>query len=151
MGQQTLTGSDVTIINDRIFSDLADGDTVVLNYNNNLVEARTGKNGNTIYAFNATGRTVEATMRVKLGSSDDKFLNSQQASYISDPAAYTLMTGEFIKRVGDGEGGVTNVVYKLNGGIARQLPNASENVEGETEQGVAVWELVFANTDRLLT
>lgn len=148
-----LTGKDTIAIGSRglaprIFADLADGDTGVLDFPNNLVEAKTGKNGNTIYAFNSTGVVCTMTIRVLRGSADDKYLNGEMNRYKIDPAAFTLIDGEIVKRVGDGEGNVTHDVYSLDGGIVQKMPNVKENVEGDTEQAVTVWQVIFANSDR---
>lgn len=150
MASVSLTGNDTVIVDGRILADLADGDTAALDFPNNLAEAKVGKNGNTIYAFNSTGRTVTATVRVIRGSADDKFLNSRMNEYINDSAAFLLLEGEFIKRAGDGQGNVTNDIYRLRGGIIQKMPATKENVEGDTEQSVAVWQVVFANTDRVM-
>lgn len=152
----SLTGKDTISIGSRglaprILADLADGDTGMLDFPNNLVEAKTGKNGNTIYAFNSTGVVGTMTVRTLRGSADDKYLNSEMNRYKLDPASYTLLDGEIIKRVGDGIGNVTNDVYSLDGGIVQKMPNVKENVEGDTEQAVTIWQIVFANSDRSLT
>lgn len=148
-----LTGKDTIAIGStglalRIFADLADGDTAVLDFPNNLVEAKTGKNGNTIYAFNATGKVVTATIRLLRGSEDDKFLNGEMNRFLLDPPAYTFLGGSFIKRIGDGLGVVTNDNYTLSGGIVQKMPATKENVEGDTEQAVVIWQIIFANSDR---
>lgn len=143
-----LTGNDTTILQGRILNDLADGDAVNLDFPNNLVESKVGKNGNTIYAFNSTGKVVTVTIRTLAGSDDDKFLNAQMNEYINDVAAYILLEGEFIKRVGDGLGNVNNIVYKVEGGVVQKFPNAKENVEGDIEQSVSIWQILFANADR---
>ena len=148
-----LTGKDTIAIGSRglaprIFADLADGDTGVLDFPNNLVEAKTGKNGNTIYAFNSTGVVGTMTLRVLRGSADDKYLNGEMNRYKLDPAAYTLIDGEIVKRVGDGIGNVSHDVYSLDGGIVQKMPNVKENVEGDTEQAVTIWQVIFANSDR---
>lgn len=152
----SLTGKDTISIGSRgatlrILADLADGDTAVLEFPNNLVEAKTGKNSNTIYAFNSTGVVATALIRLLRGSVDDKYFNSELNRYKLDPAAYTLLDGEFIKRVGDGQGNITSDVYSLDGGIIQKMPNAKENVEGDIEQAVTIWQLIFANSDRGLT
>ena len=59
LGSVSLTGQDSIILGQnglapRILADLADGDTAMLEFPNNIVEAKVGKDGNTIYAFNAT-------------------------------------------------------------------------------------------------
>lgn len=156
MSGVSLTGKDTITLGarggaPRILIDLADGDTGLLDFPNNLVEGKTGKNGNTIYAFNSTGVVSTLTLRVLRGSTDDKFLNSEQNLYKQDPASYVLLDGEIIKRVGDGIGNVTNDVYSIEGGIIQKMPIVKENVEGDTEQAVTIWIIMFANTDRGLT
>jgi hypothetical protein len=147
----SLTGKDTIIFNSRILSDLADGDTAVLDVPNNIAEGKVGKNGNILIAFNATGKTVNANIRILLGSPDDKFFNSLLAAYINDSASFALIEGEFIKRVGDGTGKVNNVTYKMGQGFIQKLPTVKENQEGDTEQSVAVWAVTFPNTDRSIT
>ena len=151
-----LTGKDTVSIGPglgflRIFSDFADGDVINIDFPNNLVEAKTGKNGNTIYALNTTGKVATVTARVLRGSADDKFLNAQMNEYLLDPAAYSLLEGEFIKRIGDGQGNVNADVYRLSGGMVQKLPNARDNVEGDTETSVSIWQLIFANADRSIS
>jgi len=152
----SLTGKDTIAIGSRgaaprIFADLADGDVGVLDFPNNLIEAKTGKNGNTIYAFNSTGKVVTLNVRVIRGSADDKYMNGEMNRYLQDQAGYTLIDGEIVKRIGDGEGNITNDVYSLDGGVVQKMPAVKENVEGDTEQAVTIWQVIFANSDRGLT
>jgi hypothetical protein len=148
MGQMSLTGNDTVIINGRILTAFAEGDTGAFTFPNKLVEAKVGKNGNAIFAFNAQGLLSEATLRLIRGSADDKFLNSLQKSYINDPAGFTLIAASFIKRAGDGKGNVTNDTYTFGAGVLPNLPEVKENVSGETEQAVSIWKFTFANSDR---
>ena len=143
-----LTGNDVTKINDRIFSGFADGDCVKITYPNDLVIVKTGKNGNSLYGFKNDGRQVDVTLRVVLGSADDKFLNNINSLMKNDFAAFTLMTGEFTKRVGDGNGNITAVTYILSGGVISHQPEAVENADGNTDQSLVVWSLKFSNAPR---
>lgn len=156
MGSVSLTGKDTISVGSqgatlRILSDLADGDTGVLDLPNDLVAGKVGKNGNVIFAFNSTGKTAMLSIRTILGSADDKYLNAEMNSYLNDPAAYTLLAGEFIKRVGDGNGNTNNITYSMNGGIIQKMPVVKENVEGDTEQSIAVWSVFFANTARAIS
>lgn len=146
----SLTGNDTIQIATRVFSDFADQDVALLEFPNNVVEVKHGKNGNALYAFNATGKLVNVTLRLIRASADDKFLNSQLQSFLNDQAGYTLMEGEFVKRVGDGKGNVTADVYRMSGGIVQKLPNTRDNVEGDTEQSVSIWNLVFHNGNRVM-
>lgn len=145
-----LTGNDTTIIDTRRLTDLATGDCVLIDAPNNLVEVKQGKNGNAIYAFNASGKQVVVTIRVIRGSADDKYLSARMQEYINDPAAFVLISGEFIKRSGDGAGNTANEIYSLSGGVIQKMPGAKENVEGDTEQAVAIYPIVFANNDRAI-
>lgn len=148
MSQVAITGADTVIINDRILTAFADGDSGAFTFPNKLVEVKVGKNKNAIYAGNPMGLICEATLRIIRGTPDDKFLNSLQSAYLNDPPSFTLLTGEFIKRVGDGAGNVTNDVYALAGGVLPNLPEVKENQAGETEQAVTIWKLTFALTER---
>lgn len=148
MGQVSITGADTLIINGFIFTAFADGDTSSFTFPNKLVAVKVGKNQNAIYAGNAQGRMAEGTLRIIRGSVDDKFLNSLQKSFINDAATFSLITGEFIKRVGDGKGNVTSDTYVFDGGVLPNIPEAKENVSGETDQSVAIWKVTFALADR---
>lgn len=150
MSAATLTGKDTIILDGRIFNDLANTDTCTLEFPNNLVESKAGKNGNVIYAFNASGRLVNVKLRVLKGSSDDKYLNSRLLEYINDPAGFILFQGEFIKRAGDGKGNISNDTYIMRGGVISKIPMAKENVEGDTEQSVSLYEFVFGNSERAI-
>ena len=145
-----LNGKDTVILDSKILQDLADGDTAVLDFPNDLAAVKKGKNGNMLFAFNSTGTTCNLTLRVVMGSDDDKYLNSRLQEYRNDPPSFILFKAELIKRVGNGSGEITNNTYKLSGGVITKIPGAKENVEGDTEQTVAIYTITFANTDRAL-
>lgn len=148
MAVNSLTGSDTVTINDRVFADFGDGDIVTLTYPNELVAVKTGKNGNSIYALNETGRQVDVEIRVLRASADDKFLNSLKLAMEADLPSFALLTGQFVKRVGDGLGAVNNEIYTLSGGIFSQSVDAKSNVEGDTEQALSVYRLKFTNAPK---
>lgn len=145
-----LTGKDTTILDSRMLTDFGTGDVVNIEAPNNLVEMKQGKNGNAIYAYNATGKQVNVTIRVIRGTADDKYLASRMQEYINDPPAFVLISGEFIKRSGDGAGNITNEVYTLSGGVVQKLPGGKENVEGDTEQAISIYVIMFSNADRVM-
>jgi len=147
---EALTGADTIKIDDRIIADLIDLDTVLLEYPNELANVKTGKDGNSIFAFNATGRNVNVTMRVVMGSADDKWLNSRLQEWIKDASTFVLMTGQFIKNTGDGSGNLSKNTYNLSGGVFLKIPGAKTNVEGDTEQSVVVYNLRFSNGGRAI-
>jgi hypothetical protein len=151
MSTLALSGNDTVNINNRIFSDLADGNCVELTFPNDIANVKTGKNGNSIYGLNETGKQCEVKLRVIRGSSDDKFLNNLLAQQQQNFAQTVLMIGQFIKKLGDGAGNVTSDTYIMSGGIFTKIPEAKTNVEGEPEQSVAMYTLKFSNAPRVIT
>ena len=148
---QSISGKDTIKINDRILNDMADGDTALLEYPNTLASIKTGKGGNSLFAWNATGLNVKLTMRLVRGSSDDKFMNSLLALFNLDPPLFSLLTAQLVKRLGDGSAGVTSDTYNLSGGIFSKPVAGKENVEGDTDQAVAIYELEFSNGPRTIS
>lgn len=146
----SLTGKDTHKVNDRILSDFADGDCVTIDFETDLVNVKKGKNGNTIYAVNETGKMAKVTYVVLVGSQDDKFLQDLASQFMADPAQFTLLTGESTKRIGDGLGGVTGVTYSLSGGIIKKLPGMKDNAEGDTAQALVSYECLFGNAPRTI-
>ncbi len=148
MASVSLSGADVIQINGRILNDLADQNPVDLTYPNDLVGVKAAKNGNTIYAFNNMGRLAECKLRLLLGSDDDKFLNSLLQTQINDFSGFTLLTGQFSKRVGDGSGIISTDVYQLSGGVIKKNVEAKTAAEGDTDQSVAEYMITFGYTSK---
>lgn len=150
MASVSLTGGDTIQVDGRNLNDLADGDAVMLTYPDDLAKVKAGKNGNLIYAFNNTGLTVECTIRLLLGSSDDKYLNSRLQEQIQDFSSFILATGDFTKRVGDGQGNLADAVYQMTGGVFARQVDAKTSAEGDTEQSVAVYKIHYGNGQRAI-
>lgn len=148
MSTIALTGKDTAKINGRILNDFSLGDVIALTFPNDLSVVKTGKNGNSVYAFNYTGNQCDVSLRLLRGSSDDKFMNNLLAILKNDPAAFTLMTAEITKNIGDGAGGITQDTYILSGGTFKKQTEVKENAEGDTEQAEAIYSLVFSNAPR---
>lgn len=146
-----LTGSDTININNRVFADLADGNVVEMTFPNDISNLKTGKNGNSLYALNESGKQAEVKIRIIRGSADDKFLNGLLASQQANFAGFPLMIGQFIKKIGDGKGNVASDTYIMSGGIFTKQPEAKSNVEGETEQSISIYTLRFSNSPRVIT
>ena len=111
---------------------------------------KTGKNGNSLYAFNATGLQCDLVIRVIRGSEDDKYLNSLLADLLADVPTFVLLDASIVKRVGDGTGFVTYDTYSLSGGVFSKQPETKSNVEGDTEQSLTIWNLKFTNAPRAI-
>lgn len=150
MASIALSGKDVIIVNERILNDLADGDAVTLSFPNEIANLKVGKNGNTIYSQNFSGKQADVVVRVIRGSSDDKFLNNLLNQQQLNLEGSVLATGEFIKKIGDGLGGVQNDTYILGGGIFVKLIEAKNNMDGDFEQSVSIYNLKFSQATRVI-
>lgn len=151
MATIALSGQDSIILRGRILSDLADQDCAALTFPNDIADVKTGKNGNSIYALNETGKQCEVVLRVVRGSSDDKWLNNLLSLQNANFPGTVLMVGEFTKNLGNGAGVVTSDTYILSGGIFSKQVEVKSNVEGDTEQSVALYTMKFSNAPRVLT
>lgn len=141
-----MTGKDTISISGTILNDLADANCVELTFPNEISTVKIGKNGNAIYGLNTQGQLAEVKLRVIRASSDDQYLNGLLSAQQNAYAQTTLLTGEFIKNVGDGNGNVAGDTYILGGGVFIKWPEAKSNVEGDSEQSIAMYTLRFANS-----
>jgi len=150
MGSVALSGSDVTIIDDEIITDFADGACVQLAFDTPIGVMKISKDGNAIYAMKYEGIVVKVTLRLIRGSYDDQILNAKLQQFLASPDMFTLMAGSFVKRVGDGQGNITSEVYQLAGGIFEYIPGAKMNTSGDTEQSVTEYKMLFRNNIRMM-
>ena len=142
-----LTGQDVIIINDVPLNDFADGDIGSLEMSNDLFALSTGKNGNSIFAYDEAGRNATLTLRILMSSKDDKRLNGLVPK--SEGFASTILcNGSVVKMVGDGQGKISYNTYLLKGGMVQRKPNMTSNVNGETAQAVVEYVIQFADAER---
>lgn len=146
-----LSGSDTINLNNRVFADLADGNCVELTFPNDIANVKTGKNGNSIYGLNESGKQCEVKLRILRGSADDKFLNGLLSQQNSNFAGTVLLIGQFIKKIGDGQGNITSDTYVMSGGVFTKQVEGKTNVEGETDQSIAMYTIKFSNAPRALT
>lgn len=147
MGQTALTGQDTLIINGRIITGLADADAVSLDPDTDIASVKRGKDGNTLYAKNEEGRKVTMTIRLLISCSDSIYLNSLLQQWKQSSSDFVLMTGAYYKRSGDGTGVISTRVHQLTGGVVKRLPKAMTNVEGNTDQSLAEWQIIWGDCD----
>lgn len=149
MALTNMTGDDSLVINDRpIHPDFAGGDTVTIDFPNDLLSIETGKDGNTVYAKNETGSNFTCTFNIMRGGAVDKFLNGLFIQQNRDFVAFNLMNGAFVKRLGNGEGKITYDNYVLRGMAFQRGINAKGNVAGDVEQGKVQYVLIGAIATR---
>lgn len=146
----SLTGNDTLVIAGINITDQADGDWFVTSNDNDLAAVKVGKNGNALFALNATGLMVSGTLRLVRGSDDDKALDAILQDQLFDFAAFQLLDANFVKRVGDGFGNVSADSGQLTGGIFARNVDSKSNAEGDTEQSVSVYRFIFANNQRAM-
>lgn len=144
-----LTGSDTIIINDVPLKDFADGDIGSIEISNDLFALSTGKNGNSIFAYDEAGRNATLTVRVLMSSNDDKRLNGLVPEH-ENFASTVLINGSVVKMIGDGQGNISYNTYLLKGGMIQRKPNISSNVNGETAQAVVEYVIQFADAERAI-
>lgn len=151
MATFAVTGYDGLTINERpIIHDLADGSVIEIQYQNDRVGISTGKDGNTVFADNRQGNNAVLNLRVLRGTPTDRWLNGLSAQQDKDFVAFELLRGAFAKRIGDGKGNVSFDTYTLLGGAFQRYPDVSENNQGETEQGVTIYQIIFADVSRAI-
>ena len=143
MGSVSLTGQDTAQIDGIILSTLVDLVPFDVVFPEDLGMVKIGKNGNAIYAKNEQGRKADVSIRLLLGGIDDKYLNGRLQQWITDPSTFTLLTGMFVKRVGDGNGNVESKIYNMSGGFFKRQVDAKTSAESDTDQSVAVWRISF--------
>lgn len=151
MATVSMSGNDTITINNRVINDGADGNVVELTFPNEIATVKTGKNGNSIYGLNETGKNCEVKLRLIRGSSDDKFMNGLLSQMQGNFSGFPTMIAQFIKKIGDGKGNITSDIYVLSGGIFPKFVEAKSNVEGDTEQSVSIYTMKFALSPRALT
>lgn len=151
MGIFTVTGNDTLTLNGHVFVDQAYGAVSHISLPNELINMKTGKNANTVIALNQSGFNANLTMRLARGSADDQFMQGLVPSPSGNFAATTLLGGTFVKYIGDGQGNVLHDIYTLGGGVVSRQVESMENTDGETEQGVVVYNVKFANAGRIIS
>lgn len=148
MATFTVTGDDTLVLNGNVFNDLATDDTTVLTLPNELVNVKTGKNGNSIISQNMQGFNGNLVVKVMRGSSDDQFLNGILQTMTGNFTGTKLITGSFTKKLGDGAGNVVNDVYTLAGGTISKIPEGKENVSGDVAQAEVMYNIKLTNCGR---
>jgi hypothetical protein len=151
MSAVALSGSDTIVINGYLFVDLADENVVELTFPSDIAQVKTGKNGNSIYGLNETGKQCEMKLRVLRGGADDQFLNNLLIQQQANFAGTVLMQGTFIKKIGDGQGNITSDTYVMSGGVFTKQVEGKSNVAGDTEQSIAIYMIKFSNSPRAIT
>lgn len=151
MSTVALSGNDTMVLNNRTFADFADSNVIELTFPNDISQVKTGKNGNSVYGLNETGKQCELKVRLVRGSSDDVFLNNLLVQQQANFAGTVLLQGQFIKKIGDGQGNIVSDTYIVSGGVFQKQVEGKSNVEGDSEQSIAIYMMKFSNAPRAIT
>lgn len=149
-GNTAIAGKDVLVLNDNIFTGLADADAIKIDPQGDIAEYKVSKDGNTIIALKNSGILVVVTIRLVRACFDDTFLNGLLSEWRSNPAGFALMSGSYLKRIGRGDGTIVNEIYQLAAGTFKAIPRAASNTDGSVEQNVSEYTLYFRNDARLM-
>lgn len=149
-GISAVAGKDVLIINGVVLTGYADGDAIKLEPQGPIAQMKVSKDGNSIYALQYSGIVAKLSVRLVRACFDDTLLNGLLQQWIADPSLFVLMSGSYVKRVGDGKGNVTNEVYQLAGGVFEAIPGGHSHMEGDTDSSVTVYTFLFRNDARLM-
>lgn len=148
MSINNITGADTLTIAGTVINDFADGEISNLTFPNDRAKLKTGKDGNSLWAQDVQGFNADLVLRLMRGSSDDIMLQNMMTQMDQDFPSFVLLTGQFVKNMGDGLGGTLNDTYNLSGGAFTKGVEASTNVEGGTDQSVSVYHIKFARAVR---
>ena len=143
MGGVSLTGNDTASIDGTILTTMVEGTPFDIAFPETWGEMKIGKNGNAIYAKAAMGDVADVTLRLLLGGVDDQYLTGRMAEWDQNESAFVLLTGQFVKRIGDGNGNISTKIYSMTGGIFRFGVAAKTVSEADVEQSVATYRMRF--------
>lgn len=150
MSQVAMSGKDTITINGRVLTALADQNVAELTFPTEISQIKTGKNGNSIYGINESGKQCELKLRIVRGTADDAFLNNLLVSQQANFPGFVLISAQLVKNLGDGTGTQITDTYVLGGGVFSKQVEVKSNVEGDTEQSVAIYTLKFSNAPRAI-
>lgn len=157
---RSLFGNDTVIFNSRTLADFGSGEVAKITFPTEIASVKAGKEGNTIYVQNVTGHQAVLEIKVIRGSADDHYFLDKVKAYKNYPSLYVLDTAQLSKFIGSGKsttggpddapntGKQSSDKYTLNHGIPTKQQDVVTNLDGDTEQAIAVYTWTFANCDR---
>jgi hypothetical protein len=134
LGQQT----------SRLLINFGDGDIGHLTFPGKHTRSVVGKDGTAITSRDQAGRWGELVLRLLKGSSDDIWMTGILNQYLlttqgSNPVGFYALSGSITKYLSDGQANVSIVSYALSSGTVSKSPEMVVNVNGDTNQNLAIW------------
>ena len=157
----TVQGSDTIKVGSRTLSDFADGDVANLEFPQDMINMKTCYDGNTIVAYNHSGKHSTLKVRVLRASADDIALNNYIIQSYAAFSATPPITGKIVKKLGTGTASSSTSTpsyndiaatdtYDLYNGVITKLPGSKTNTEGALDQAVTEYEIKFGSSLRTL-
>ncbi|MEE9571857.1 MAG: hypothetical protein V3W20_02280 [Candidatus Neomarinimicrobiota bacterium] len=143
----TVAGNDTVEIDSTLILGFAGADNFTLTFPNEIMGMTKGKNGNAIFSNNVQGTIGEIEMRLIRTTDSNIFLLNKLNTQLKDLPTFVLMNLIYVKRLGDGLGNVKRDVYNCTGGLFTKKVDIKENLEGDTEQNIAVWNMRFTDIE----
>ena len=143
------TNQDIIKFNDRIGSDLANGDCVTITFPNELHGMANGKDGNALAAHNEQGHIAELTIRTIKGGAFDKYLNSFVTAWKNRSDDFAPASAECTKIIST-EAGRVNETVSL--GFIFPIANVGTktNTDGDVDQMVCEYRFRAGTSSRAL-
>jgi hypothetical protein len=149
MGKVCFTGNDTIKFNGDIFTGFVSGDVLTIAFPNDIVNVKRGKDGVAIYSFNEMGKVVDVTLKVLRGCDDDKKILTALSLMKSNFNNFSLLSIDVTRMLGPSAGADN---YMLTGGVfTKSNPEFKTNVEGDVEQGVAIYMMKFTAESRSIS
>lgn len=135
--------NDTIILNSRLITDLANESVMQITLPNDVIVRTAAKDGNVVFSVNEEGYRSEITLRVLLGSADDKFLNGlclPSTGDITTAIAFPLIV---TKIYGDGTGSQSKAQYTIeNCMMTKTSPDYINSTTGDVNQGISEYSMV---------
>lgn len=133
-------GKGTLVLNDYIFTTLANGQYISLEPQDDLLVTEISANGTLLMAQNPKGKMFRLTIRVARGSEDYSFLlnllNKQHAEFESE----FWIEGTYTTTTFDGSRKKSETVNITGGAFAKDTSKMSD-ASGDIESGVATFEI----------
>lgn len=134
-------GQDTLILNNYVFTSSGTGDYITIEPQDNITNQDVAANGTILFAKNAKALMHTLTVRVAIGSMDDKqltfWLNDLLNNFVTTP----FLSGTYNKISYATDGTLLQTVYEITGGVMQKSPGMKSNATGDVEQMIRTWEI----------
>lgn len=134
-------GQDTLILNGYTFNSLGTGDYIDIQPQENITNQDVSANGTLLIARNAKGLLHTLTVRVPVGSADDKqitlWYNDIWNNFVNAP----FLNGTYNKISYGTDGSLLQTNYVITAGTVQKSSGMKANATGDIEQMIRTWEI----------